>query len=180
MFGEQHSTVIATLSPKLWNCHQSSTQPQVRWPLSVFLMLLLILLEPLDALFAGLHLFFLDNNFLKCWVECYSPGTQVLINSLKKKKAHTILLLTKNRYLKRGESSWEAMVGSEWVKLIQLCPTLCDPMECSPWNAPGHNTGVGSHSLLQGIFPTEGSNRDLPHCRKILYQLSHQGSRKLW
>ena len=46
----------------------------------------------------------------------------------------------------------------------------------SPWNSPGQNTGVGSLSLLQGIFPTQGSNPGLPHCRRILYQLSHQGS----
>ena len=46
----------------------------------------------------------------------------------------------------------------------------------SPWISPGQNTGVGSLSLLQGIFPTQGSNPGLPHCRRILYQLSHQGS----
>ena len=46
----------------------------------------------------------------------------------------------------------------------------------SPWNSPGQNTGVGSLSLLQGIFPTKGSNPGLPHCRRILYQLSHKGS----
>ena len=46
----------------------------------------------------------------------------------------------------------------------------------SPWNSPGQNTGVGSHSLLQGIFPTQGSNPGLLHCRQILYQLSYQGS----
>ena len=46
----------------------------------------------------------------------------------------------------------------------------------SPWNSPGQNPGVGSLSLLQGIFPTQGSNPGLPHCRQILYQLSHQGS----
>ena len=46
--------------------------------------------------------------------------------------------------------------------------------------SPGQNTRVGSHSLLQGIFPTQGSNPGLPHCRQSLYQLSHQGSpRKL-
>ena len=39
----------------------------------------------------------------------------------------------------------------------------------SPWNSPGQNTGVGSLSLLQGIFPTQGSNPGLPHCRQILY-----------
>ena len=43
----------------------------------------------------------------------------------------------------------------------------------NPWNSPGQNTGVGSLSLLQGIFPTQGSNPGLLHCRQILYQLSH-------
>ena len=46
----------------------------------------------------------------------------------------------------------------------------------SPWNSPGHNTRVGISSLLQGIFPTQGSNPGLLHYRWILYQLSHQGS----
>ena len=49
----------------------------------------------------------------------------------------------------------------------------------SPWNFPGQNTRVGSCSLLQGIFPTQGSNPGLPHCRWILYQLSHQGSSRI-
>ena len=48
-----------------------------------------------------------------------------------------------------------------------------------PWNSPGQNIGVGSLSLLQGIFPTLGSNPGLPHCRQILYQLSHQGSPRI-
>ena len=45
-----------------------------------------------------------------------------------------------------------------------------------PWNSPGKNTGAGRHSLLQGIFLTQGSNLGLLHCRQILYCLSHQGS----
>ena len=61
------------------------------------------------------------------------------------------------------------------VKVAQSCPTLCDPTDC-PWNSPGQNTGVGSHSLLQGIFPTQGLNPGLLHGRRILYHLSHQGS----
>ena len=48
-----------------------------------------------------------------------------------------------------------------------------------PWNFPGQNTGVGSLSLLQGIFPTQGSNLGLPHYGQILYQLSHQGSPRI-
>ena len=46
----------------------------------------------------------------------------------------------------------------------------------SPWNSPGQNTAVGSLSLLQGIFPTQGLNPGLLHCRRILQQLSHKGS----
>ena len=46
----------------------------------------------------------------------------------------------------------------------------------SPWNSPGQNTGVGSLSFLQGIFPIQGSNPGLLHCRWILYQVSHKGS----
>ena len=48
-----------------------------------------------------------------------------------------------------------------------------------PWNSPGQNTRVGSLSLLQGIFPTQGLNPGLPHCRWVLYQLSHMGSPKI-
>ena len=65
------------------------------------------------------------------------------------------------------------------VLAAQSCPTLCDPIDCSlPGSSvhgifPGKNTGVGCHSLLQEIFPNQGSNPGLPHCRWILYQLSH-------
>ena len=70
--------------------------------------------------------------------------------------------------------------------VAQLCLTLCDPVEVSlPSSSvhggisPGKNAGVGCHALLQGIFPTQGSNPGLPHCRWIFYCLSHQGSPKL-
>ena len=46
------------------------------------------------------------------------------------------------------------------------------------WDSPGRNTGMGCYFLLQGIFPTQGSNLGLLHCRQILYHLSHQGSPK--
>ena len=49
----------------------------------------------------------------------------------------------------------------------------------SPWNSPGQNTGVGSLSLLRGLFPTQGWNPGLPYCRQILYQLSHKGSPRI-
>ena len=59
--------------------------------------------------------------------------------------------------------------------VAQSCPTLCDPMACSPpgssvhGDSPGKNTGVGCHALLQGIFLTQGSNPGLLHCRQVLY-----------
>ena len=58
--------------------------------------------------------------------------------------------------------------------VAQLCPTLCNPVDCSPpgssihEDSPGQNTEVGSLSLLQGIFPARGSNPCLLHCRQIL------------
>ena len=68
--------------------------------------------------------------------------------------------------------------------VTQLCPTLCNSMDWSwqptrllyPWNFPGKNTGVGCHALLQGLFPIQGLNPGLSHCRWILYHLSHEGS----
>ena len=47
-----------------------------------------------------------------------------------------------------------------------------------PWNSPGKNTEVSCHFLLQDIFLTQGSNPGLPHCRQILYHLSHCGSQR--
>ena len=49
----------------------------------------------------------------------------------------------------------------------------------SPWHSPGQNIGVDSLSVLQGIFPTQGLNPDLPHCKWILYQLSHKRSPRI-
>ena len=66
-----------------------------------------------------------------------------------------------------------------WKKdLSESCSVVSDSLRphalYSLWNSPGQNTAAGSLSLLQGIFPTQGSNPDLPHCRWILYQLSHR------
>ena len=67
--------------------------------------------------------------------------------------------------LKRKKKSHSVMSDSLWPHGLY-----------SPWNSPGQNTRVGSLSLLQGIFPTQGSNSGLRHCRGILYQLIHKGS----
>ena len=65
------------------------------------------------------------------------------------------------------------------VKVTVMSNSLGPHRLYSPWNSPGQNTGVGSLSLLQGIFPTQGSNPGLLHCRQILYQLSHKGSPRI-
>ena len=68
------------------------------------------------------------------------------------------------------------------IEVAQSCLTLCNPMECGlpgssvHEDSPGKNTGVGCHFLLQEIFPTQGSNPGLLHCRQMLYCLSHQGN----
>ena len=77
--------------------------------------------------------------------------------------------------LKEKLDYWESVSRS-------VCLTLCDPhglwstgLLC-PWDSPGQNTGVDSHFLLQGIYPTQGSNPGLLHYRPIVYHLSHQES----
>ena len=72
------------------------------------------------------------------------------------------------------KAAYHVKVSVTWWYL-----TLCDTMDPTrllcPWNFPGKNTGVGCHSLLQWIFPTQGLNLGLLHCRQILYHLSQQG-----
>ena len=78
-------------------------------------------------------------------------------------------------------------VGHDWSDLAAAaaCPTLCDPMDTGlpgssvHGDSPGKNTRVGCHALLQGIFPTQGSNPGLLHCRRILYQLSYKRSPRI-
>ena len=62
------------------------------------------------------------------------------------------------------------------MKVVQLCLTLCTSMD---YTVHGQHTEVGSHSLFQGIFPTQGSNSNLLQCRWILYQLSQKWSPRI-
>ena len=63
----------------------------------------------------------------------------------------------------------QCMKAKSESEVTQVCPTLCDPMDCSlpgssvHGDSPGKNNGMGCHSLLQGIFPTQGSNPHLLH-----------------
>ena len=65
---------------------------------------------------------------------------------------------------KKQSLSRVQLFATPWTVARLLCP----------WDFPGKNTGVGYHSILQGIFPTQGSNLGLWHCGQILYHLSHQ------
>ena len=91
-----------------------------------------------------------------CFMSCWQLGVEMVFPS------HTQFLLIL--------SSW-------WSESHSVLSDSLQPHGLySPWTSPGQNTGVGSLSLLQGIFPTQGSIPGLPHCRWILYQLSYKGS----
>ena len=130
------------------------------------------------------HLFFLLQQAEK---RTWSPGQST-------KACFQVSIWTKRKVssLAKGpplgsrvseESTGKACAGLCLV--TQPCPTLCDPMDCSlpgssiHGDSPGKNTEVGSHALPQGIFPAQGLNPGLPHCRQILYCLSCQGSPRI-
>ena len=87
--------------------------------------------------------------------------------------------LPHHRQILHSLSHQESPIKTLKAKVTQSCLTLCNPMD-GPWNSPGQNTGVDTLSLFQGIFPTQGSNPGLPHCRQILYQLSHREAQQYW
>ena len=92
------------------------------------------------------------------WVfSCPNKTLTPFFPSISNQESH----LTKILYQK--VHAWKTLLFSLIYKILY-----------SPWNFPGQNTGIGGHSLLHGIFPTQGLNPGLPHC--ILYHLSHQGS----
>ena len=72
-------------------------------------------------------------------------------------------------FLDDSKLAQSELIIMDKVKVTQSCLTLFTLMDYAVWNSPGNNTGVGSRSPLQGIFPTQGSNPGLPHCRRILY-----------
>ena len=91
-----------------------------------------------------------------------------------------------SRLVSPGPSSVKQNIPINICVHVHSQSWLCSPTDCVPWgssvhgDSPGKNTRVGCHALLWGIFPTEGSNLGLVHCRRILYCLSHQGSLLFW
>ena len=84
---------------------------------------------------------------LKCLLQHHSMKASILQHSafFMVQFSHSYMTTVKNIAL----TIWKVK-----VKVTQSCPTVCDPMDCSPWNSPGQYTGVGSCFLLQGILPT--------------------------
>ena len=98
-------------------------------------------------------------------------GSQIGIEARFQGFPHQSHWLVSLKYLQVcGESVSHSVVSNSATPWTVAHKLLC------PWNSPGENTGVGCHFLLQGIFPTQGLNLGLPHCRQILYHLSQQGS----
>ena len=93
------------------------------------------------------------------------------------------LFLIISQFLGNSESSKTRLDEQAEIVRSKSCSVVSDSLSdyglYSSWNSPGQNTGVGSLSLLQGIFPTQGSNPGLPHCRRILCQLSHKESPRI-
>ena len=124
------------------------------------------------------------RTHLPVWGDMRAQGTKIprAVGQWREKKKE-------ERYSKgwRRAYYWGWTGQHRWKKQNEIqCKERCGKMMFrnslwphglySPWNSPGQNTAVGSLFFSRGIFPTEGSNLGLPHCRRILYQLRHQGS----
>ena len=96
--------------------------------------------------------------------EIVAKITSIYKNTFYQSQKHNLQIIHFNWLLKAKLHVLQKR-SSFWFEAVRL---LC------PWNSPGKNTGVGSHSLLQGIFPTQRQNPGLLHQRQILYHLSHQ------
>ena len=163
----------------MWCCH-----------LSLYVPIIVVLTQ---TLFSFMHLF----NSFHDWCPVVRAGATCLINflyfsaksppfTMKTVSFSFLLLVFASSNIISVHSDWELgtipdfsfihSISKEKLKVPQCCPTVFDSMDYSPWGSPGQNTGLGSRSFLQRIFPTQGSNPGLPHYRRILYQLSHKGS----
>ena len=109
------------------------------------------------------------------WGNSTEQGTSTKANNLEdwvRNMPASIMPLLR-LYLLEAAEDRNMLVAQSWLTLCEPARLLC------PWHSPGKNTGVGGHSLLQGILPTQGANPGLLHCRQILHHLSHQAIRDL-
>ena len=119
-----------------------------------------------------------ERRACKCMVQkqiCFR--NQCFMKFIAHKEENKVVTYLQLVYLLLESAFIICFQKSEKVKeseVAQLCPTLCNPMDSSPPGSsvhgifPGKSTGVGCHFLLQGIFPAQGSNPGLPHCRQTL------------
>ena len=126
-----------------------------------------------EAWHAGIHGVAKSQTWLRGWTGCIDTELSIIINI-----PHQSKILKIEELMVCSGGRWEVWsvnlsVASNSLRSHTLQPArlLC------PWNFPGKNTGVGCHSLLQGIFLTQGSNPGLLNCRQILYCLSHKQTR---
>ena len=106
--------------------------------------------------------------------RCYMIPRVMFINfynSVSREYGGDSPLLPKKRFTQNSETKANVLFSESESRSV-VSNSLRSHGLYSPWNSPGQNTGVSSHYLLQGIFPTQGSNPGLLHCRRILYQLS--------
>ena len=146
-----------------------------------------------SSLLAGLWIIpFLGNNFVTCiqglknvyeicsyftcFVHIHNTTFRILFKVNKQRYNH--LSISYSEKLKK-KCFRQLYCYSKWnkkVKVTSLCTTLWDSLDYKVHGILQARILEGSLSLLQGIFPTQGSNPGLPHCRQILYHLSHPGS----
>ena len=91
----------------------------------------------------------------------------------------SLFVQTQRKAIPKNAQIAAQLLASESESCSVVSDSLWPHEIYSPWNSPGQNIGVGSLSLLWGIFPTQGSNPDLQYYRWILYQLSHKGSPRI-
>ena len=130
------------------------------------------------------------STFAGLWNHHHHPSTELFSYC----KTQALYLLNTNSTSHPFPHEWQPLFYflSLWIHSTTLgicmhaqsCQLFATPIDCSlpgtslTWNFPEKNTRVCCHSLLQGIFLTQGSNSSILHCRQILYHLSHQGSPK--
>ena len=101
------------------------------------------------------------------WHMCQNPVSFNFFPIILTLVAEAVLL----HFLDFNHSSYHRLILESESECCSVMSNSLQPHGLySPWNSPGQNTGVGSLSFLQGIFPTQGSNPVPQHCRQILYQ----------
>ena len=128
-----------------------------------------------------------ETSYSTPWPLSYDPKNNYPKQIIRKCALHrSFLSLKLNINFKINEASQSDKKYTQENAVLclgaQSCPTLCNHMDCSlpgssvPGDSPGWNIGMSCLALLQGIFPTQGLNPGLLHCRQILYQQTYQGS----